>query len=186
MSKNTIIGLKGDHQYENASTALTAAYNLIPNISKEKVQFALTKTLWHGRIEEIKTGKILKYRNNITILDGAHNIDGAIALANFLKKQPHRKWNFIIGMLNNRNIIDFIINFREHINIIYTIPIRNQNSSSNPEKLSLILNKAGLISYPTTSLEKALIKSDKELPLLITGSLYLAGEVLSFNDTKIT
>jgi folylpolyglutamate synthase/dihydropteroate synthase len=89
-------------------------------------------------------------------------------------------------MLNNRNIIDFIINFREHINIIYTIPIRNQNSSSNPEKLSLILNKAGLISYPTTSLEKALIKSDKELPLLITGSLYLAGEVLSFNDTKIT
>ena len=186
LSKNTIIGLKGDHQYENASTALTAAYNLIPNISKEKVQFALTKTLWHGRIEEIKTGKILKYRNNITILDGAHNIDGAIALANFLKKQPHRKWNFIIGMLNNRNIIDFIINFREHINIIYTIPIRNQNSSSNPEKLSLILNKAGLISYPTTSLEKALIKSDKELPLLITGSLYLAGEVLSFNDTKIT
>ena len=158
LSKNTIIGLKGDHQYENASTALTAAYNLIPNISKEKVQFALTKTLWHGRIEEIKTGKILKYRNNITILDGAHNIDGAIALANFLKKQPHRKWNFIIGMLNNRNIIDFIINFREHINIIYTIPIRNQNSSSNPEKLSLILNKAGLISYPTTSLEKALIK----------------------------
>jgi dihydrofolate synthase/folylpolyglutamate synthase len=186
LSKNTIIGLKGDHQYENASTALTAAYNLIPNISKEKVQFALTKTLWHGRIEEIKTGKILKYRNNITILDGAHNIDGAIALANFLKKQPHRKWNFIIGMLNNRNIIDFIINFREHINIIYTIPIRNQKSSSNPEKLSLILNKAGLISYPTTSLEKALIKSDKELPLLITGSLYLAGEVLSFNDTKIT
>ncbi|MDA0763486.1 MAG: Mur ligase family protein [Proteobacteria bacterium] len=186
LSKNTIIGLKGDHQYENASTALTAAYNLIPNISKEKVQFALTKTLWHGRIEEIKTGKILKYRNNITILDGAHNIDGAIALANFLKKQPHRKWNFIIGMLNNRNIIDFIINFREHINIIYTIPIRNQNSSSNPGKLSLILNKAGLISYPTTSLEKALIKSDKELPLLITGSLYLAGEVLSFNDTKIT
>jgi dihydrofolate synthase / folylpolyglutamate synthase len=68
LSKNTIIGLKGDHQYENASTALTAAYNLIPNISKEKVQFALTKTLWHGRIEEIKTGKILKYRNNITIL----------------------------------------------------------------------------------------------------------------------
>lgn len=186
LPKSTIIGLKGDHQYENASTALTAAYNLIPNISKEKVQFALTKTLWHGRIEEIKTGKILKYRNNITILDGAHNIDGAIALANFLKKQPHRKWNLIIGMLNNRNIIEFIFNLREHINIIYTIPIKNQKSSSNPEELSLILNEEGLISYPTNSIEKALIKSDKELPLLITGSLYLAGEVLSFNDTNIT
>ena len=89
-------------------------------------------------------------------------------------------------MLNNRNIIEFIFNLREHLNIIYTIPIKNQKSSSNPEELSLVLNKAGLISYPTNTIEKALIKSDKELPLLITGSLYLAGEVLRFNDTNIT
>ena len=35
------------------------------------------------------------------------------------------------------------------------------------------------------NLEEALKYSDKETPLLITGSLYLAGYVLKFNNTKV-
>jgi len=35
------------------------------------------------------------------------------------------------------------------------------------------------------NLEEALRYSDKKMPLLITGSLYLAGHVLKFNNTQI-
>ena len=72
----------------------------------------LSNTLWHGRIEEIKSGNIIKYRNNVTILDGAHNIDGAVIIRKFLEKQTSPKWNLIIGMLNNRDIKRLLENLR--------------------------------------------------------------------------
>ena len=81
---STLLGLRGKHQYENASTAFTAAKTLIPNISKSNVIKGLKRTQWHGRIEYIEKGQITKFRNNITILDGSHNEDGAVVLENFL------------------------------------------------------------------------------------------------------
>ena len=185
LSDDFILGLKGDHQYENASTAYTAASKIITKISKSKSIQGLSKTLWHGRIEEIVSGNIMQYRNNVTILDGAHNIDGAITIRNFFQKQSAPKWNLIIGMLNNRDIKQFVNKFKNYINIAYTVPINNQKSSSNPNKLALELKELGLESYPTLSLEHALNDSNKHTPLLITGSLYLAGEVLEFNNTII-
>ena len=185
LSDDIPLGLKGSHQYENASTAYTAASIVIPKISQIKAFQGLSNTLWHGRIEEIKSGNIIKYRNNVTILDGAHNIDGAVVIRKFLEKQTSSKWNLIIGMLNNRNIKEFVSEFKSYINVTFTIPIKNQKSSSHPKKLALELNELGLKSYPTFSLELALKEANKDIPLLITGSLYLAGEVLEFNNTVI-
>ena len=48
---STPLGLRGKHQYENASTAYTAAKTIIPNISKLNVIKGLKRTRWHGRIE---------------------------------------------------------------------------------------------------------------------------------------
>ena len=98
------IGLNGNHQYENASTAYTAAKELLPFISEKKARESLKKVSWHGRLEKLDKGEITKYRNNITILDGSHNQDGAGALKKYLNETPMLKWNLIIGMLNNRDI----------------------------------------------------------------------------------
>jgi len=185
LSDDIPLGLKGSHQYENASTAYTAALMVLPKISKIKAFQGLSNTSWHGRIEEIKSGNIIKYRNNVTILDGAHNIDGAIVIRKFLEKQTSPKWNLIIGMLNNRDIKQFVAEFKNYIHDTYTIPIENQVSASHPNKLALELNELGLRSYPTHNLEHALNKANREIPLLITGSLYLAGVVLEFNNTVI-
>ena len=185
LSDDFTLGLKGDHQYENASTAYTAASTIMKKISKSKTILGLSKTLWHGRIEEIKSGNIIKYRNNITILDGAHNIDGAKVIRKFFQKQSIPKWNLIIGMLSNRDIKKFVCEFKSYINIVYTIPMKNQESSSHPNKLAQELNEVGLEAHSSKSLKDALNKTNKDTPLLITGSLYLAGEVLEFNNTII-
>jgi len=52
--------------------------------------------------------------------------------------------------------------------------------------MSQELKGIGLDAYPEISFKNALIKSDREIPLLIIGSLYLVGEVLAFNNTTIT
>ena len=179
------IGLNGNHQYENASTAYTAAKELLPFISENKARESLKKVSWHGRLEKLDKGEITKYRNNITILDGSHNQDGASALKKYLNETPMLKWNLIIGMLKNRDIKDFVKIFKNHINKVYAIEIPNADSSYKTEDILPKLLSLGLKTYPTSSLEEALKRSDKDDPLLITGSLYLVGHVLDFNRTEI-
>lgn len=179
------IGLKGKHQYENASTAYTAAKQFLPSMCSSKTKDAFKKVSWHGRIENIEQGEITKYRKNITILDGSHNQDGAYVLNEYLKQKPLLKWNLIIGMLNNRDIKSFVNTFKQHIKKAFVISIPSVYNSYEPNDISSRLIGTGIETYPMKSFEEALKYSDKEVPLLITGSLYLAGYVLKFNKTEI-
>ena len=86
ISNNTKLGLAGNFQYENASTAFTAAKFLIPSISISKVRQALARTSWSARIQKLNDGKIFNLRNNITIIDGSHNQDGAFVLDQYISK----------------------------------------------------------------------------------------------------
>jgi len=185
ISKDTKLGLVGDFQYENASTAFTAAKFLIPSISLPKVKKGLARTFWSGRIQKLNDGKIFNLRKNITIIDGSHNQDGAIVLNQYLNKQSLGKWNLIIGMLNNREIKDFVKIFKNHINQIYAITIPETTNSLSSLDIKNKLDDLGFNTNISNSLENALQKADNKIPLLITGSLYLAGYALKFNETII-
>jgi dihydrofolate synthase / folylpolyglutamate synthase len=180
-----LLGLKGSHQYDNASSAYTAAKVIIPNISKIKTKLGLKKTQWHGRIEYIKKGKIIQFRNNITILDGSHNEDGANALDKYLEDYSIGKCQLIIGMLSNRNPINFVNIFKNKLSRIFTISIPEVESSYSTHDLTRELKNIGLNAFASESLEDALKRTDADLPLLITGSLYLTGHVLKYNQTII-
>ena len=96
--------LIGEHQIENASTAITSIFILKKlgyNFNNKSINKGIIKTVWPGRLEKVKLDKIPVY------LDGAHNIDGAKKLLNFFKQKNQKVW-IIIGMLNNKNLNDFI------------------------------------------------------------------------------
>ncbi len=185
ISRDTKLGLTGDFQYDNASTAFTAAKFFIPSISLPKVKIGLARTCWLGRIQKLNEGKIFNLRKNITIIDGSHNQDGAVVLEKYLTKEALGKWNLIIGMLNNREIKDFVKIFKNHINLIYAIEIPEQTNSLSALDIKNKLDELGFKTKTSKNLENALKKADDKIPLLITGSLYLAGYALKFNDTII-
>jgi len=185
ISKLTKLGLLGDFQHENASTAFTAAKFLIPSISLAKVNKGLAKTSWSGRIQKLDNGRIFNLRKNITIIDGSHNQDGADVLNQYLSGESLGKWNLIIGMLNNREVKDFVRIFKNHINQIYAITIPEQKNSLSALDLKNKLDDLGFNTVTSNSLKSALKKTDNKTPLLITGSLYLAGYALKFNETII-
>jgi dihydrofolate synthase / folylpolyglutamate synthase len=186
VTSTSTLGLKGSHQYDNASSAYTAARVIIPDLCELKTLTGLRKTRWHGRIEYIKKGKITKFRDNITILDGSHNEDGALVLSKYLQEHSIGKCDLIIGMLDNRSAMDFVNIFKSNINRAFAISIPKVKSSYNPDNLTIELKKIGLNAFMSESLEKALEKTDRQRPLLITGSLYLTGHVLQYNETIIT
>ena len=185
ISKDTTLGLVGDFQYENASTAFTAAKFIIPSISLTKVNKGLARTSWFGRIQKLNDGKIFNLRKNVTVIDGSHNQDGAVVLEKYLTKEALGKWNLIIGMLNNREIKDFVEIFKNHINQIYAIEIPEQTNSLSALDIKNKLDVLGFNTHTSKNLKNALKKADDKIPLLITGSLYLAGFALKFNDTII-
>lgn len=185
ISRDTKLGLTGDFQYDNASTAFTAAKFILPSISLTKVKKGLARTSWFGRIQKLNDGKIFNLRKNITIIDGSHNQDGAVVIEKYLTKEALGKWNLIIGMLNNREVKDFVKIFKNHINQIYAIEIPEQKNSLSALDIKNKLDDLGFNTITSKSLESSLKKADDKIPLLITGSLYLAGYALKFNDTII-
>ena len=185
ISRDTKLGLTGDFQYDNASTAFTAAKFILPSISLTKVKKGLARTYWFGRIQKLNDGKIFNLRKNITIIDGSHNQDGAVVIEKYLTKEALGKWNLIIGMLNNREVKDFVKIFKNHINQIYAIEIPEQKNSLSALDIKNKLDDLGFNTNTSKSLESSLKKADDKIPLLITGSLYLAGYALKFNDTII-
>lgn len=92
--------LIGRHQLQNAAVALTVLEALRGRgwqISDEAIRCGLAKTSWPGRLE-------LLLDEPLFLLDGAHNPQGAQALADALAElMPGRKFLFLAGVLADKD-----------------------------------------------------------------------------------
>ena len=179
--KNWKLGLDGIHQYENATIAVTALKQYFFDIDTKTIKKGLEKVSWDGRIQKINQGKLISKRKNITLIDGAHNLDGALALSNHLKTLKPQKWTLIIGMLKNKNAEGFLKILRSQIDKVFTIPINDQNLIYKASEFKKITTKLKIKSHNYENLENAIENVSKNDALLITGSLYLVGEFLKKN-----
>ena len=168
--------LLGEHQVENAGTAIAAILKLNQlgySISKKDINKGILKTKWPGRLEK---GKL---RNIKVYLDGAHNIDGAKQLLRYFKNKEIKVW-LIIGMLNNKNLFDFLKKIKPILNGVIAVSIPNEKNTFKPREIIKICNLLGLESFSQPSINKAnqfLLEKIKPKNILISGSLYLVGKI---------
>jgi dihydrofolate synthase/folylpolyglutamate synthase len=90
----------------------------------------------------------------------------------------------ILGMLNTKDAKVFLKHFTSTITAIKTISIPNQNNSQDPKILAKVANEFGIKATPSQGITEALheiANEDLNAIILITGSLYLMGEVLKVN-----
>ena len=173
--------LMGQFQIDNSATAVAAARNLNLNITDENIKSGITKIKSIARLQEIKSGKLKNLcKNNQLFVDGSHNPLGAKVLNDYLQTLKCKK-HIILGMMANKDHEEYISYFK-NISSLTTIDIPNQPNSIKGEDLKNKLNKFPNLNYEK-SVEDALkkISTNKDDIILITGSLYLAGEVLNLN-----
>ena len=173
--------LMGQFQIDNSATAVAAARNLNLNITDESIKSGITKIKSIARLQEIKSGKLKNLcKNNQLFVDGSHNPLGAKVLNDYLQTLNCKK-HIILGMMANKDHQEYISYFK-NISSLTTIDIPNQPNSIKGEDLKNKLNNLPNLNYKK-SVEDALknISADSEDIILITGSLYLAGEVLNLN-----
>ena len=173
--------LMGQFQIDNSATAVAAARNLNLNITDENIKSGITKIKSIARLQEIKSGKLKNLcKNNRLFVDGSHNPLGAKVLNDYLQTLKCKK-HIILGMMANKDHEEYISYFK-NISSLTTIDIPNQPNSIKGEDLKNKLNNFPNLNYEK-SVEDALkkISTDEDDIILITGSLYLAGEVLNLN-----
>ena len=167
--------LKGFHQIENASTALTTAMLLKENNYRIKLNSlgkSIYNTKWPGRIEKVK------FKNKYVIFDGSHNLSGADKLNKYLKENRVRP-NVIFGMLNNKNAFEFLSILKKNIDTLYPIKIpdeQNAYTQKDIHKISKKLRLDTVIINNLSNINKLLMKNSNKY-ILITGSLYLVGKI---------
>jgi dihydrofolate synthase/folylpolyglutamate synthase len=186
--------LFGRHQYVNAGTAIATLRGIgTPRIPPAAYEEGLIKADWPARMQRLAQGRLvaLAPQGSEVWLDGAHNPEGGRAVAATLadiEERVSRPLVLIVGMLSTKDCQGFLRNFTGLARRMMAVPIRDQEKAVAPEALAAMAREAGLPADARESVEDALsavASLDLEAPprILITGSLYLAGEVLAANGT---
>ena len=174
--------LPGEFQLENVSTAIATARQLTNyKITENHIKNAITKIESIARLQEIKSGNLKNLvKNNQLFIDGSHNPLGAQVLNQYLKSLNCKK-HIILGMMANKDHNKYISYFND-IETLTTIDIPNQSNAIKGMELKEKIKHFSNIEYKN-SVEKAItsLKLQENDIILITGSLYLAGEVLNLN-----
>jgi len=167
---NYKLGLKGKFQAKNALIAIKTIeilkYNKKFKISENNIKNGLLKSIWPGRFQ---------FLNRNTLLDCAHNPDGFKILLTELKYIKYDKLILILGFSDDKDIktISKIIKADK---IILT---KSSNFKAiNPSKIKKYFKNSVIINDPNKALSYARKYLSKKDLILITGSIFLVGELL--------
>jgi dihydrofolate synthase/folylpolyglutamate synthase len=186
--------LYGRHQFENAGVAIAAlrAAEAI-KLSASAFETGMGMAEWPARMQRLSQGRLaaLVPSGGELWLDGGHNADGGRAIADALadlEERVPRPVALIVGMLATKDCTSFLKNFAGLAQRVVAVPIRNQENSLAAEAIAEAARTVGIPAWESDDFESALavVRSFELEPpprILITGSLYLAGEVLAANGT---
>ena len=171
----------GQFQLENISTAIATIRTLNLGIQSNEIESGIQNINNLARLQEIKSGKLKELvKNNTLLVSGDHNPDGARVVNEYLQTLDCNK-HIILGMMSNKDHNEYISYFK-NISTLTTIDIPNQPNSIGGKDLKNKLNSFKNVQYKEDIFDA--IKSisvKKNDVILITGSLYLAGEILNLN-----
>jgi dihydrofolate synthase/folylpolyglutamate synthase len=169
------LALRGRHQANNAALALAALEvggKTFP-VSEDVVRAGLTTVLWPGRFEVVR-------ENPTVILDGAHNGEGVAALAEeteqyrqgraiklLFASMEDKDWRLMLAILTR--LADEVVLTRVAM-----------ERSADPQLLAAQVPdqiRHRVIEDPQEGLKFLLDKARADDLILVTGSLYLLGQI---------
>ena len=192
--------LAGPHQADNAALAVAMIrHQNALVVSEAAVRTGLLSAKWPARLQRLSAGPLIGTRE--VWLDGGHNPSAGAALAaHFAAADAHpaatsladarqvslpsrlrdgsrvglRRFHLIIGMLANKDPAALTAPLAKNAASISAVPVPTH------EWHSADAFGPGAVAFPDVPTALAALPDDG-LPVLIAGSLYLAGEVLRLN-----
>jgi dihydrofolate synthase/folylpolyglutamate synthase len=186
--------LFGRHQFDNAGLAIATLRALDAfRIEPSAFEAGIVNAEWPARMQRLASGALVDQGppGCEIWLDGGHNAEGgrvAAAAVGDLEERVSRPLVVIVGMMANKDAGAFLANFAGLTRHIMAVQIPDREGAMPPDRLADAARALGMRVESAASVEAALRSLARlayEVPprILITGSLYLAGHVLSANGT---
>ena len=172
----------GDHQLYNISTSIAASRKIF-NVKDQDIKSGIQNISLKGRLQEIKSGKLKKIAgNNRLVVDGGHNISSSYVIANWIKNQ-NQKVNLVVAMMKDKEHQKFMKSFEGLVNSVTLIDIPNQDGGISKNEFKEKISNLNFKLKISDSIDGAIHLNSKDINTitLVTGSLYLIGEVLNLN-----
>jgi len=172
--------LPGDHQIENAGTAVAALRHL--GFNDEVCEAAVSQAHWPARMQKLKTGPIIDSAPDAEIwLDGGHNPAAGQAIGHHLGTLAKRHTYLICGMLNTKDISGYLNPISPHVEKLIAVSIPGEMNTLPAADTAAAAGEAGIqaeTADDVLSATREIVKNDPNARILICGSLYLAGNIL--------
>ena len=168
----------GRHQLHNLAVAIAATEALVGSrLDPDSVREAMLALTLPGRMEPIATGPLV-------LIDGAHNADGVTTLVDSLGDEyPTVKWHVVLGIMGDKNIDAMV---EELASVASGFVVTAPRSERATPPLDLAKRVESAVDVPVLvaedsdyAVDMARAEAGAEGHVLVTGSLYLVGEVRS-------
>ena len=167
--------LFGAFQEENAAT-VKAVLDMLPfTIPDGAISDGLARVVWPGRCQRV-------VKDGVTyIVDGAHNPDGATALARVLGGMA--PVGLVAGFCGDKDVAGHLHTLAPHVARAWAVPIRNDRSLA-PDDVVARMGTAGIAdATPCATVPEALSAAaawarETGNSVVVCGSLFLVGEAL--------
>jgi len=162
--------LLGEHQVENLGLAIAMLrHQSILDVPMDAIAKGIVAAIWPARLQRLGPGPLTGARE--VWLDGGHNASAGEALrAHFAGRRLH----LVIGMLASKNPAALTWPMRDNLASVTAVPVPTHEHHP-PAAFGADIASAPDVATALLGLP------DDGLPVLIAGSLYLAGDVLKTN-----
>jgi dihydrofolate synthase / folylpolyglutamate synthase len=173
--RNLRLSLAGEHQTRNAALAVMAVENLKSiRIQAQDIRRGLANTRWPGRLDEYSSCRR-------TLMDGAHNPEGAQFLRDYLIEQKAKEVHFVFGAVRDKNIKKMGECLFPLATTIHLAGIANSRSADPADIADMHRQfRPRIRIHP--NMREALLAAWRQCSrsglVVVTGSLYLIGELL--------
>ena len=168
--------LKGRHQQINAALAVATAEILQQSgafLTKDMISQGVLHTIWPARMEIVS-------QNPLVMIDGAHNVDGAIALGQALDEYfPNKDIIMVLGMLGDKERAKVVKELAPRAKaVIITKPnnARAGDWQSMAQEALHFIPQVETIENIREAVQRAMDMAGTNDMVCITGSLYMVAE----------
>lgn len=171
--KRSPVALRGDYQKQNAAVTLAAIHAANIQLSEKAIVRGLAAIEWPARFQKW---------DERTIVDGAHNPGAAGSLAQTWREVfGDQKATLVLAVLSDKDLRGICEALAPIADSVLMPKIRSERAALPKELAKVVSNSTPSLPYSITpTIGEALdIARKKPNPILITGSLHFAGEVLA-------
>lgn len=169
--------LLGGYQIYNGACAVSCLEYLNKYSEFKTDPHDISGAVWPGRLD------LRKYKGRDVLLDGAHNPEGARALADFLKQCAcERKIIILSAVMRDKDYSGVCAHIAPLAEAAVAVGMPDYPRALTAAELKNTFEKQGIKSYEASKLRDGLelaARLDKDALILVCGSLYLVGKALA-------